>query len=380
MHNPSRRHARPTPKPITPPVTTPPVTTPPGTTPPPAPTGAFATAMATQGKWLAGNQLADGAILYTSGQIEAYYGNIAATGWLKVPGSLPAVRAWMAWYVAHMNVTDVWGLGGTMYDYSLSGTKETSLKTADSVDSYCATFLTLARQLYDTKDATSVAYVTSLKSTLEEIGNVLLKIQQPDGLTIATPSYTEAYLEDNCEVWRGLTDLAYLETALGNAVGAATYKSAAAKVASGIAGMWDANLGAYGWARDEVPAGPLSLPDLTVWYPDAVSQLFPVLHGVLAPTDPRAVALYATFCKNWPTWQNLTAAGANVPPTFDPWVCIADAAAIMGDTTRANAFIAAVNSKFAPSFPWPWYDMESGWYIRMLNQLALGSSLPVSNN
>ena len=61
-----------------------------------------------QEAWLAKKTLSDGAILYTSTEIEPYYANVAATGETAVRSKLSRVRAWMQWYVTHLNRRDRW--------------------------------------------------------------------------------------------------------------------------------------------------------------------------------------------------------------------------------------------------------------------------------
>lgn len=338
-----------------------------GTAPAPVSSPSYAANVAAQGAWLAKNQLPDGAILYTASEIEPYFANVAAAGMLKAPGALPNVQAWMRWFIGHLNVTDAWGLGSTCYDYSVSASGvETSLDTADSVDSYNATFLTLARQLWDTKDAASQAYVTSVRTTLELLADTVMRLQQSDGLTIAMPSYPVAYLEDNCEVWRGLNDLAYLETtAFGDTTSATVYASAASKVGAGIASLWNAQNGNYDQDRGELPAVAADTSSWKTWYPDSVSQLFPILQGVIPATNARAVALWADFNAAWPQWDAL------VFPDAFPWALVGNTAAIMGDAARANAYIASITAKYATlGFPYPWYCAEAGWYARMNARLA----------
>jgi hypothetical protein len=71
--------------------------------------------------YIAGQQLPDGAILYTSTQIDPYFGNLAAIGWLKdnQVSRIPAVEAWMSWYINHFNWPDYNGAYGTVYNYNV---------------------------------------------------------------------------------------------------------------------------------------------------------------------------------------------------------------------------------------------------------------------
>jgi hypothetical protein len=325
--------------------------------------------------WLDTQQLQDGAILYTSTKIEPYYANLAATGLTKIPAQLPQARQWMAWFVNHINTTDVWGLGGTVYDYSYSGGVETPLNSADSVDSYNATFLTLARVLYDTGDPTSQQYVVSLKPTLERLAATIVAIQQSDGLTISQPGIKFAYLMDNAQVYRAFSDLSYLETnAFGNGANASTYAQDAQLVAGGISSLWNASTSTYAYAKSE-PNGVLNQSSWSNWYPDATAQLFPAVEGVIAPSSARALSLWNAFNSAYPQWSTLS------NPSGDPWAMVADAAVLMNDTTGFTAYIANAQSQYAvKNFPWPWYDGEGGWYIRTMNQLQIGGGALLADN
>ncbi len=338
--------------------------------------GQYESDMNVSASWLDGEQLSDGAILYSSSEIEPYFANLAATGLTKIPGQLDHVRAWMQWFVAHINTTDVWNLGNTIYDYTVSGTTETPKDSADSVDSYNATFLTLARELYDTGDSASRKYVVSIMPTLENLANTVLKLQQSDGLTIAMPSYSMAYLMDNSEVYRGLTDLAYLETATSrNTADATVYQSAAGRVSAGIATLWNASSGTYAYAKGE-PGGTVDASTWSVWYPDATAQIFPILDGVISPSSTQAQSVWtsfnATYASQWETLQT---------PDGFPWANIADTAVLMNDTSAAQTYVQNAVADYAlKDFPWPWYCAEDGWYLRMMNQLQIGDAAEVADN
>src|ERR1700734_931577 len=221
------------------------------------------------------------------------------------PVRLPQVIAWMKWYVSKLNRPDIWGLTGSIYVYSISPTgEEISTGNCDSVDSYAATFLSLAWNLWQTGDPASQAYIKSIASALDMVGGVITspKIQQPDGLTFAKPNYQFKYLQDNCEVYHGLSDAVSLFTALGNPTQAAYFSAAAASSIKGIMTM----LVAGEWSVYKGVSGALQAPNMATFYPDAMAQLFPVLHGVAEPTSAQAVASYAAFNKAYPTWTSLS--------------------------------------------------------------------------
>ena len=310
--------------------------------------------------WVRNNSVAgDGAILYGSTQINPYYSNLAAIGLTHDPASYGTVQRWMQWYISHLNWPDKWGLYGTTYDYDYSNGTETSNSDADSTDSYAATFLSLAWAFYQTGDPGAQSYVKTLGSQLDSIGGVLIKTQQSDGLTWSKPDYQIKYLMDNCEAYRGLRDLASLfQSAFGDSSKAAYYNAAADSMLQGISAMWmNGN-----WAVYKDNGGNLKSPAMGTWYPDATSQVFPVLMGVIPASDPRSTQVYASLNAAWPGWPTMS---YNAQDPF-PWILVGDAAALMGDTARVTTFAQTIESNYVrKGFPWTFYSAEAGWLMRL---------------
>jgi len=143
------------------------------------------------------------------------------------------------------------------------------------------------------------------------------------------------------------------------------YNAAASKLYSSLLGMY---LGDGKWAYYKDSQGDIPAPNLANWYPDATAQIWPMMQGVLPPTDSRAMATYNAFNDAWPGWPNLSFTSQD---PF-PWAMIGATAAVMGDTGRANTYIKSIQNKYVDQgFPWTWYDMEAGWFIR-LNAYILG--------
>ncbi|MGA8538736.1 MAG: Ig-like domain-containing protein, partial [Terriglobales bacterium] len=290
-------------------------------------------------KWVSQFSQADGAILYVPGIIEPYFANIAAIGMTKDPNRMPQVVAWMNWYINHLNWPDKWGLYGTMYDYTVSNGIETPTESADSTDSYAATFLTLAWNAWQSGDADARSYLLGRSYQLDVIGGVLIQTQQSDGLTWAKPDYQIKYLMDNCEAYRGLRDLASLyQNAFGDASKAAYYNAAAAAMQHGILGMWMNG----SWAVYKNWYGNLIAPNMATWYADASAQVFPVLMGVVNSSDSRAQKAYAALNAAWPEWPTLS---FNSQDPF-PWCLIVDGAAAMGDQARVATYIGSIQNKY----------------------------------
>ena len=334
--------------------------------PTPAPNSPYQANLNATGQWISANSLApDGAILFGSSKINPYFSNLAAIGMTRNPANYSQVQSWMQWYINHLNWPDKWGLYGTTYDYDYNNGAETSLNDADSTDSYAATFLSLAWAYYSTGDANAQSYVKTLAYQLDAIGAVLVQTQNPDGLTWAKPDYQIKYLMDNCEAYRGLRDLASLfGTAFNDATKQQFYNAKADLMLQGIQGLWMNGT----WAVYKDGIDRLIGPSWGTWYPDATSQMFPVMQDVISPSDPRSQQVYNQLLNAWPGWANLS---FNSQDPF-PWVMIADAAAAMGDTGRVNTYINNIQNQYVNNgFPWPFYSMEAGWFMR-LNAYMMG--------
>lgn len=318
--------------------------------------------------WLRTNSVAgDGAILYGSSQINPYFANLAAIGLTHDAASYTTVQRWMQWYISHLNWPDKWGLYGTVYDYDYSNGTETSHVNADSTDSYAGTFLSLAWAYYQTGDPSAQNYIKTLEYQLDTIGGILVQTQQSDGLTWAKPDYQIKYLMDNCEAYRGLRDLALIfQTAFNDATKATYYNAVADQMLNGIQSLWmNGN-----WAVYKDGVGNLTAPNMGTWYPDASSQVFPVLDGVVSASDARSQQVYTNFNAAWPAWPTLS---FNAQDAF-PWVLVGEAAQIMGDTSRATTYIQSIENKYVNTgFPWPWYCAEAGWFLRLNSAYLVGA-------
>lgn len=335
---------------------------------PPPPPSPFAADFHSTSNWLASQSAATGALLYSTTRINPYYANLAAIGLVKDSARYVQIENWMRWYISHLNKTDRWNLGGTMYDYNIVSGVELSSGDADSTDSYAATFLSLAYAYFATGNPAAQSYVRSISSELEQIANVLVKTQQSDGLTWAKPNYQIKYLMDNSEVFRGLADVSTLFGSMGDTAKRTYYSALATNCQRGIWGMW---MGTK-WAVYKDALGRLIAPTMSTWYPDATAQMFPVLYGAVPGTDSKAQTAYATFLKAWPGWAQLS---FNAQDPF-PWVMVAGGAALVGDKTRVNTYASSVRTKWVnKGFPWTWYSMEAGWYLRLATYMQGGSAL-----
>ncbi len=330
-----------------------------------APVLQHAETSSTEAKWLAESlQLPSGAISHQSDAfprfINPYFSNLAATALTRDATRLPAVKKYILWYFAHLNWPDNQGLHGTVYDYQVdSAGTERSLQSYDSADSYAATFITLLRAYHEASGDT--ALLKAYKYQLDVIGGVMVKLKDTDHLTVAKPNYRVKYLMDNCEVQKGLSDLAFLmRNVLGDARAADWYQVHANQVKTAVLTELSNGTTFYVSKTDDGAKAPVNW---SIWYPHSVAQMFPLVFGLLAPDSPRAKALYAELNKpghqgGWES-QNKDAF---------PWTVMGYAAILLGDTARAETFYARMRSQYitaTPQHPYPWHVGEVGWFLHM---------------
>jgi hypothetical protein len=310
--------------------------------------------------WLSSQTLSDGAILYSSTEIDPYFSNLAAIGWLSDTNQISAVEAWVQWYIVHLNSSDYNGLNSTIYTYTVKNGAETSTGVYDSADSYAATFLSLTEALWNTNDQGAQTLIKNIgEQKFERIAKVIIGLQQSNGLVYAKPDYQIEYLMDNSEDYRGLSDFAFLATQAWNDTAATTkYAAYAAKIQAGIQSvLYNSSTGLY------YPYAGSATPNLGTWYPDSVAQLFPITNGVIATTSAQAESVYNKFNTAWPGWPQLS---YNSQTSFS-WCVVGYVSYLMEDTLRTNAYLLSIQDQYVDTFvqfAWPFYSAEAGWFLR----------------
>jgi hypothetical protein len=324
---------------------------------------------------------ADGAQYYS---VSPYSANLAVLGLLqaKAPGGVAVAEGWIKWYFAHLNPQAA--PDGVPYNhfYLANGRGETTCVKPgdaplchynDATDSAAATFFSVLWAATQTGMPVAKLNTPEHRKQIETLAQVLLQLQQPDGLCWAKRDYRVKYLEDNSEVFGGLCALADLERSVFNdPQRAAFYQSAAEKVRQGIlTELYDPRARLFRIAKFEDGSRPQ--PNLDVWYPDTQAQLWPVLFGVIGPDDPKAHAVAMAVDNHWnghmkPDW-------ATDPQHVNQgWVEAghAYAALLAGETNRVQLYISAVERyKFpaagrTPQFAWPFGVDDAGWLLRIM--------------
>ena len=276
-------------------------------------------------EWLASLQLSNGAIPMTytpdgTVKMNPYFADFAALALLdKADEYSDEVKRYMDWHFGHLNTekTDHNGVDGTIYDYEITlkngeitdesiaiYKKENSY---DSVDSYAATFLMVLNKYYnETGDS---QYIIDHSNEIQRIINAMLAMCYK-GLTVAKPEWEVKYLMDNCEVYEGALAAAELFEnvlcAYDDSLKSVQKKCAdfAVNIAQTIEDeLWMPRAGHYKvgiYRYFDIPS------DLFRWrkyYPCATAQLFPIIHGLIAPNTERANMLYDRFCEEY-DWAN----------------------------------------------------------------------------
>lgn len=212
-------------------------------------------------------------------KIVPYFSNIACLALLEDPTKLPQIKKYISWYISHLNRPDKHGVNGTIYDYWIRKNNElVSTKDYDSNDSYPATFLTLSLRYY--QKSNDKRFFDINRRNFDLITDSLISSMDLDYLTWAKPDYKIKYLMDNCEVYQGLIDgsILYSKVYNDNETSQKLLNLAKQNYDSIENKMWINNR--YFYLIDNGGTG--SKPDYKKWYPDATSQLFPILCGLIS--------------------------------------------------------------------------------------------------
>ena len=276
-------------------------------------------------------------------KLTPYFSCSAALG-LLAGGDTEAAGRYIQWHFAHLEEN------GAICDYTIivedGSIAEIPANDCDSFDSYAALFLILLDEY-----AKAGGDKALLEAHRDDIARVIAVMDSAKqwGLTYAKPDYKAYYLMDNCEVAAGYRAAASLWGMLGDPWQALRCKIWACCVTLGVnLRLWNRGRGCYDYALGN-PA------DLTVFYPDAAAQLFPIAFGLIKPSSSRAKRLYEGFLDNHPQWLEGRNNGGY------PWVILTRAALAMGDTGTAAEYLCNVKVLYMEgAASGRWYCQESG--------------------
>lgn len=332
----------------------------------------FTDVFETETAYLASMQLSNGALPMTKAEngelrMNPYFADIAALALLDdAEKYADNVVKYMDWHFEHLNTAqeDFNGLDGTIYDYVITvknGVVESeaisepdNADSYDTTDSYAATFLTVVYK-YFCKTGDS-AYLVDHAQDLKRITDVIFSNLQ-NGLTYAKPNHRVKYLMDNCEVYEGAIAAAgiFEQIVLGGKDEYAALRDECNELISTVKKNINSKLWNYvgGYYRPGIAAYvsvPTKVFSWNLYYPQATSQLFPIICGVIEPNTERAEQLYGKFCDSF-NWESFDYSddfywGANVY-----------AAAKMNDVERVTQYM----TNYAPlmkNHAWPLYNAD----------------------
>lgn len=135
--------------------------------------------------------------------ISPYFSNIYASHLIVYKNTSTVVKDYAIWYIRNLNYPDIFGLSGTIYDFSVSKEHLIPTYSYDSADAYAGTFLTLV-YFYTTYTGDYSLFKDNLQN-LKDIAYLMLTLRDhKDGLVKALPNKDVKYLVDNLETYIGL--------------------------------------------------------------------------------------------------------------------------------------------------------------------------------
>ena len=225
--------------------------------------------------------------------VQPYFANLYALSLCRHGRHLDEVERYIAWYLDHLNDVGSEGRAGTIYDYVVHhGNREQATGRYDSADGYAGTFLILL----DAYEQATGDLLTKRLAEISIVAELLLSLQDEDGLVRVSPEDGTHYLMDNCEAYGGLIAWSSLERRLGLDAGP-RYLAAAERLRQAIMSrLYDPATHRFHWAESDAAVHASSWD---TYYPDALAQLFPVLYGVVPAGEEPARSLWREFAARY---------------------------------------------------------------------------------
>lgn len=347
----------------------------------------FAEIYESETAYLASMQLPNGALPMTYAKngeltVNPYFADFAALALLdNAEEYADTVVKYMDWHFAHLNTAkeDFNGLDGTIYDYivtmkngEIAEERISTPEKADSydtTDSYAATFLTVVYKYF--RETGDSDYLLKHATDLERITNVIFANLQ-NGLTYAKPNHLIKYLMDNCEVYEGTVAAQgiFEELVLR---GRTEYSDIcndcselSVRIRSNInTKLWNYTGQHYRTALIAFVGVPRKVFSWDLYYPQATSQLFPIICGVIESDTQRAKNLYEKFCDayHWEAFE--------YPDAFY-WGANVQAAAVMNDLESVTEYMENYKP-LTENHSWPLYNMD-------IARVAMAAKIMIDRN
>lgn len=277
------------------------------------------------------------------------------------------IKEHLIWHFEHLNYKkDINGIKGTIYDYKAKiedgkVIKEYSKDSYDSTDSYAAMFLAAIWKYYDiTKDAD---FLKLYESEIRLVIDAMLSTMEKE-YSYSRPDYKIVYLMDNSEVYEGLiSSEKILKEIYEDSKESEKIADRIEKFEEKFNEVWWKN----GYYSPYLNENHQTKDEKFSWdnfYPDAVSQLMPIIFGLA--DEEKAQKVYEDFCeyRNWETMDFVD----NEESEFY-WPIIMCAAAIMEDCDKTEKYIDKYLEKTFDK-EYPLILSDCGWFIYGTNVLG----------
>jgi hypothetical protein len=229
--------------------------------------------------------------------INPYIVNIIAAYEISQGRHIKEIKDYIIWYFDRLNYPDKEGLTGSIYDFEISEHgEEISTNNYDSVDGYAGTFLYLLN-LYHLKTGDKSLIEANWRK-IKDIAYLIPYLQAPGALTRALPieNKNTRYLMDNCEAYAGTRAFNELSSRVGYGQDAFYIKTAENIRSAILEILYDKYSGNFYWAIDDKAKHSSKW---SVFYPDALAQLFPICFDVLSMNSKKKIALWREFNKRY---------------------------------------------------------------------------------
>jgi hypothetical protein len=206
---------------------------------------------------------------------------------------LAITKNWLVWCLANADSNRML----QRYNYYADGTVAANAIAPDAEDSNSAMILAVMAKYIKLGGTTDFIDTPETKAKLELIAKVMTDLQQPNGLTWGSVGYPISDTEDQSEVFAGFRAMSDIEANVFHDLGKARdFAIAASRVQTGILNLLynqDPDSKLFDWALNT--HSHLS----SNWYPDTISQVWPILYGVVSPSSDIAQSVLTQIQDVW---------------------------------------------------------------------------------
>ncbi len=326
--------------------------------------------------WIAQMQLPSGVLpqrplSQNTATVIPYFSAMAAMALLENNTTyIDHVTAYLEWMFDRLNDanSDYFSVDGTLSNFTITvledGSYQERKSKYDSVDSYAALNISLLLKTYQTTQ--DLSFFIKHQTSILRIFNALLSTRVDNNLSAVSVGNQTQYLMDNIEVQIGIQDgIELIEQLIKHTQQSEAFQKVYDQLiewehlnAKAIENdLWDESSQMYHVGLS-VNGQPIVFRSWDRFYPDAVAQLFPMMHRMIDPKDTRAQVLYEQFSQAY-QWQ---AFSYRTEGDFY-WTMIGYVAALMEDVEQVKAYLQIYKEDYMPTHAYPLYNAESAWII-----------------